>query len=272
VSRAQRKSRRHPGEVDAVDGLLPADAPVPGGAPADGPEADRVDPPLDPIELISMVSHELRGPITAVKGYSSLLQDRWDRLDDDAKLMMLRQVNHEADRVFRMVTELLDVSRLQLDRISLRRGPVDLAAMAESTVERVGMEWPTLDATLRFAADVPAVDADPDKIRQVLTNLVENACKYGAAGPVEIRGEVEGGAVRVSVRDHGPGIGQADLPHVFERFFRGDQAQPTGIGLGLWICRGLVEAHGGQMSVESTVGAGTTLSFTVPIGAGGPEV
>jgi hypothetical protein len=236
------------------------------------PEADRSRPPIDPIELISMVSHELRGPITAVKGYSSLLQDRWDRLDDDAKLMMLRQVNLEADRVFRMVTELLDVSRLQLDRISLRRGPVDLAAMAESTVERVAMEWPTLRATFRFAPDVPVVDADPDKLRQVLTNLVENACKYGEAGPVEISADVVDGAVRVSVRDQGPGIAEADLPHVFERFFRGDQAQPTGIGLGLWICRGLVEAHGGRMTVESEVGTGTTLSFTVPIGpASGPD-
>jgi signal transduction histidine kinase len=275
VTRAQRKSRRHPGEIDADDGLLRADPPGPGGAP-DGPEVDRIERPLDPIELISMVSHELRGPITAVKGYSSLLQDRWDRLDDDAKLMMLRQVGHEADRVFRMVTELLDVSRLQLDRISLRRGPVDLAAMAGSTVERVAMEWPTLDATVRFAADVPSVDADPDKIRQVLTNLVENACKYGGAGPVEIRGEVEDGTVRVSVRDQGPGIAEADLPHVFERFFRGDQAQPTGIGLGLWICRGLVEAHGGQMSVDSKEGSGTTVTFTVPIGPasgpGGPDV
>jgi len=269
VSRAQRRSQRHPGEIDAVDGPFPADAPGPSG-PAGS--AERSDPPLDPIELISMVSHELRGPITAVKSYSSLLQDRWDRLDDDAKLMMLRQVNLEADRVFRMVTELLDVSRLQLDRISLRRGPVDLAAMAESTVERVTMEWPTLRATFRFADDVPVVDADPDKLRQVLTNLVENACKYGEAGPVEIAADVVDGAVRVSVRDQGPGIAEADLPHVFERFFRGDQAQPTGIGLGLWICRGLVEAHGGRMTVESEVGAGTTLSFTVPIGPGsGPD-
>ena len=261
MTRAQRNSQRHPGDFDAVDGLLPADATAPGGS-----DVDRSSPPIDPIELISMVSHELRGPITAVKGYSSLLQDRWDRLDDDAKLMMLRQVNHEADRVFRMVTELLDVSRLQLDRIQLRRGPVDLAAMAESTVERVAMEWPTLRATFRFDADVPTVHADPDKIRQVLTNLVENACKYGEAGPVEISGDVVGGTVRVSVRDEGPGIAAADLAHVFERFFRGDQAQPTGIGLGLWICRGLVEAHGGEMTVESEVGAGTTLSFTVPIG------
>jgi hypothetical protein len=232
--------------------------------------------PLDPIELISMVSHELRGPITAVKGYSSLLQDRWDRLDDDAKLAMLRQVGYEADRVFRMVTELLDVSRLQLDLIQLRRQPVDLVEVVASTVERVGMEWPVLDASVELPAGLPLVDADPDKVRQVLTNLVENACKYGDAGRVVISGAVDGDVVRVSVLDHGPGIVEADLPHVFERFFRGDEAQPTGIGLGLWISRGLVEAHGGALSVESDPGEATTFSFTLPIDPGsvpgGPDV
>lgn len=223
-------------------------------------------PAPDPIELISAVSHELRGPITAVKGYSELLQDRWDRLDDEAKLMMLRQVSHEADRVFRMVTELLDVSRLQLGRIELRRRPVELAPVARAAVEAVALEWPKLDASVELAG-VPAVDADPDKLRQVLTNLVENACKYGDAGPLDIAGVVDGDRVRVSVSDHGAGIPAADLPHVFDRYFRGARAdaQPTGIGLGLWICRGLIEAHGGTMSIGSTVDHGTTVSFTVPL-------
>jgi signal transduction histidine kinase len=262
--------RRPPGAGTRDLSAAVASAASPDAADGVGPEPvdaqiDPTGPPIDPIELISMVSHELRGPITAVKSYSGMLQDRWDRLDDDAKLMMLRQVGHEADRVFRMVTELLDVSRLQLGRIQLRPEPVDLARMVGSTVEAVAMEWPTLVATVSFDDDVPAVEADRDKVRQVLTNLVENACKYGEAGRLDIRGVVDGGAVRLSVRDHGPGIAEADLSHVFERFFRGDQAQPTGIGLGLWISRGLVEAHGGVMEVESQVGVGTTLSFTLPI-------
>jgi signal transduction histidine kinase len=256
------------------------DAPAPSRAdPAGEPDrtgqAARSAPALDPIELISTVSHELRGPISAVRSYSSLLRDRWDRLDDDAKRMMLGQINHEADRVVRMVTELLDVSRLELGRISLRPVRVELAEVIRSTVDKVAMEWPDLDARTAAAADLPAVSADRDKVVQVLTNLVENACKYGRAGVVEIAAvpEQDGAWVRVSVRDHGPGIPVAERPHVFERFFRGDQSQPTGIGLGLWISRGLVEAHGGRLWLDADpepgAGAGATLSFTLPTGTFG---
>lgn len=223
-------------------------------------------PALDAIAIVSMVSHELRSPLTAVKGYTSLLISRWERLDDQQKLTMLRQVHHDADRVTRMVTELLDVSRIELGRIHLRRSMVDLAATAASVVEKVGMEWPELCATVSFPADVPTVYADPDKVEQILTNLVENACKYGSAQGITIEATSDPAArtVAVAVHDLGPGIPAAALPHVFDRFFRREEGRPTGIGLGLWICRGLVEAHGGEMTVESAPGAGTTFSFTLP--------
>jgi chemotaxis family two-component system sensor kinase Cph1 len=101
----------------------------------------------------------------------------------------------------------------------------------------------------------------------VLTNLVENAAKYGKPDGMQIEGEVDGAVVRVSVTDRGEGIPAADLPKVFTKFFRRDHGRPTGTGLGLWISRGLVEAHGGELTAESEVGDGSTFSFTLPVDA-----
>jgi signal transduction histidine kinase len=219
------------------------------------------------IEIISTVSHELRSPLTSVKGYTSLLLNRWDRLTDDQKLMMLGQVNHDADRVTRLVTELLDISRLETGRLALRRQMVDLAALAASVVEKVGLEHDDLACSLDVAPDVPRVYADPDKVEQVLTNLVENAAKYASPTAIRIVVEVEGIDVVVAVHDRGEGIPASDLPRVFTKFFRRDHGKPSGSGLGLWISRGLVEAHGGHLTAESTLGQGSTFRFTLPTDA-----
>jgi len=229
------------------------------------PPARRPHPAANPIEIVSTVSHELRSPLTSVKGYTSLLLNRWDRLKDDQKKMMLEQVNHDADRVTRLITELLDISRLELGRLVLRRQLVDVRVVASLVVEKVAMDQPALDATVVVADDVPKVYADPDKVEQVLTNLVENACKY--ASPTGLRIEVKRAEADlvVSVTDHGEGISAVDLPQVFRKFFRRDLSKPTGTGLGLWISRGLVEAHGGKLTASSTVGQGTTFTFTLPM-------
>ena len=217
------------------------------------------------IEIISTVSHELRSPLTSVKGYTSLLLHRWDRLRDEQKRMMLEAVHHDADRVTRLVTELLDISRLETGRLVLRRQLVDLGELAKSVVDKVSMSYPDLEAEVAFPADVPRVFADPDKIEQVLTNLVENACKYASPLDVRIQGQVHGGEVSVAVRDRGEGIAAEDLPRVFTRFFRRSDARPSGSGLGLWISRGLVESHGGRLSAESQPPDGATFRFTLPL-------
>lgn len=224
------------------------------------------------IAVISTVSHELRSPLTSVKGYTSLMLSRWDRLKDDQKRTMLEQVHHDADRVTRLVTELLDISRLETGRLVLRRQMVDLAELAGSVVEKVGMGIEGLDCSIRFAADVPRVYADPDKVEQVLTNLVENAAKYGSPKAMEVSGEADGDLVAVAVRDTGLGIPPDDLPRVFTKFFRREHGRPTGTGLGLWISRGLVEAHGGELVAESEVGQGSTFRFTLPIAAADLEI
>ena len=229
------------------------------------PPARRPHPAANPIEIVSTVSHELRSPLTSVKGYTSLLLNRWDRLKDEQKKMMLEQVNHDADRVTRLITELLDISRLELGRLVLRRQLVDVRDVAALVVEKVSMDQPALDATIVVADDVPKVYADPDKVEQVLTNLVENACKYGSPTGLRIEVQRREQSLEVSVTDQGEGISPADLPQVFRKFFRRDLSKPTGTGLGLWISRGLVEAHGGKLTATSTQGQGTTFTFTLPM-------
>jgi signal transduction histidine kinase len=120
---------------------------------------------------------------------------------------------------------------------------------------------------VHFAADVPPVYADPDKVEQVLTNLVENAAKYGSPTAMRVTGELEGDTVAVSVLDTGPGIPAEDLPRVFTKFYRRDHGRPNGTGLGLWISRGLVEAHGGELVASSELGFGSTFRFTLPTDA-----
>ncbi len=218
------------------------------------------------IAIVSTVSHELRSPLTSVKGYVSLMLNRWDRIDDAKKREMLEQVHHDADRVTRLVTELLDISRLETGRLVLQRQMVDLGQLASTVVDKVAMAYPKLDCSVAIAGGTEAY-ADPDKIEQVLTNLVENAAKYGDPVGMEITGGREGDVLRVSVTDRGEGIPAEDLPRVFTKFFRRDHGRPTGTGLGLWISRGLVEAHGGELTATSTVGEGCTFSFTLPADA-----
>jgi signal transduction histidine kinase len=218
------------------------------------------------IEIVSTVSHELRSPLTSVKGYTSLLLNRWDRLADDQKKMMLEQVHHDADRVTRLITELLDISRLETGRLVLRREMVDLPALTKAIIEKVGMEYGDLEVAVTFSSDVPAVYADPDKLEQVITNLVENACKYASPAGIKLSAELDVAADTVvfSVTDVGEGIPSDALPKVFTKFFRRNEGRPTGSGLGLWISRGLVEAHGGQLTASSNLGHGSTFRFTLP--------
>ena len=166
-------------------------------------------------------------------------------------------MHHDADRVTRLVTELLDISRLETGRLVLRRQMVDLGALASTVVDKVALSYPELECTVAVSDDLPEVYADPDKLEQVLTNLVENAAKYGDPKGMRVECSVVGGDVTVSVSDRGEGIPADDLPKVFTKFFRRDHGRPTGTGLGLWISRGLVEAHGGELTATSTPGQGS---------------
>jgi signal transduction histidine kinase len=226
---------------------------------------------LDAIAVVSAVGHELRSPLTSIRGYTSLLLNRWERIGDEDKKLMLGQINHDAERVTRLINELLDISRIETGRLHLARKPLDLAETVGVVLASVQAAHPELDATIDADEDLPAVEADVDKIEQVLTNLVENAVKYGSVEGLRVEAhKLDGSAVSVTVRDQGPGIAAADLPHVFDRWFQREHGRPTGTGLGLWISKGLVEAHGGELSVVSEEGAGAAFTFTLPIEAPAP--
>jgi PAS domain S-box-containing protein len=217
------------------------------------------------LEIVSMVGHELRSPLTSVKGFTRLLLNSWSEFTDEQKLAMLSRVNHDADRVTRLITELLDISRLESGRLMLRLQPVDLPELAGEVTTRIGLEYPDLEARLDFPDAFPKAYADPDKVERVLSNLVENACKYASPRGLSITGTANGSEVSVTVTDQGEGIPSGDLANVFTKFFRRYEGRPHGSGLGLWISRGLVEAHGGRLVVESIAGQGTAFRFTLPL-------
>jgi PAS domain S-box-containing protein len=224
-------------------------------------------------ELISTLAHELRSPLTSVKGFTSTLLHRWERFPDDQKRFMLATVNDDADRVTRLINELLDVSRIESGRLELRRRPVELAKIAGDVVERFKLDPDGHTFGISFPQAFPEVYADADKVAQVLTNLVENAVKYSDGGEVTVIGEVVDGSAEVAVRDQGVGIPADQIPLIFTKFYRrGGRGAPSGTGLGLYIARGLVEAHGGRISVSSEVGRGTEVRFRLPLTGPGTAV
>jgi signal transduction histidine kinase len=216
-------------------------------------------------DLVSTVSHEIRSPLTSVKGFVKTLLAKWDRFTDDQKRQMLATVNEDADRVTRLLGELLDVSRIDANRLQLRRQMVNVPAIAERVADRLRHHDDGHDIDVRFPDDFPQLYADPDKIDQVLTNLVENALKYGA-GTTTIKGWADQGEVTVVVGDQGQGIPAQYLQQIFTKFFRRAGERRTGTGLGLYITKGIVEAHGGRIWAISDDGQGAQMHFTLPQG------
>ncbi len=223
------------------------------------------------VDFVANVSHELRTPLTAIKGLVETLRD--GAVDDTGvRDRFLETVEGETDRLIRLVNDLLILSRADSEALNLQREPVDLAALAAATVDRLAPWASEQDITLCVDAGdgIPFALVDPDRMEQVLVNLLDNAIKFSRPGDsvTIVVTKALGAAVRVQVRDEGIGISPEALPHVGERFYRTDRARSRaegGSGLGLAIGRALVEAHGGSLSVESEEGQGTVVSVTVPV-------
>jgi PAS domain S-box-containing protein len=220
-------------------------------------------------DLVSTVAHELRSPLTSVKGFTATLLAKWPRFTDDQKRVMLETVNSDADRVTRLITELLDVSRIESGRIEVHRELVDIPEQARKVIAGRAAAGESEDRfRLKVGDDLPETWLDADKIFQILTNLIENALRHGA-GTVTIMVEsarsASGPGVAVSVRDQGQGIAPELAPRVFRQFWR--VKHRGGAGLGLFIVKGLVEAHGGTIGVHQPPGGGAEFRFTMPAGA-----
>lgn len=217
-------------------------------------------------EFISSVSHELRTPLTAIKGWSETLQ--YSGTSDEEMLQKgLEVIAGESERLNGLVEQLLDFSRIQSDRITLKKERVDLSAELENIVflmrDRAVREGVSLEYVK--TASLPTVYGDAARLRQVFVNLIDNAVKYsGSGGRIRVEAARIGQNVQIVVSDTGVGIAAEDLPRVRERFFRVNHNRP-GSGIGLAVVDEIVCAHRGVMSIESTPGVGTTVTVTLPL-------
>ncbi|MFJ6352265.1 ATP-binding protein [Streptomyces sp. NPDC092046] len=221
-------------------------------------------------ELIATVAHELRSPLTSVKGFTATLLDKWERFTDDQKRLMLETVDADAGRIKRLIAELLDISRIDSGRLEVRRQPVDIAAAVGRHIQAHTTGGQSPDRFfVRVRPDLPELWADPDKIDQILGNLLENAVRHGEGtvtievAPTTDTTDGEKGT-EVTVSDEGPGIPEESMGRVFTRFWRGSKR--GGTGLGLYIVKGVVEAHGGTITVGRSPRGGAEFRFILPVG------
>lgn len=219
-------------------------------------------------DFLSMVSHELRTPLGLIKGYVGTLLSPDLPLESATSREFLSVIDEETDALAELVGNLLDTSRIEAGTLRVEPQPNDLHPIVTAAAEILQARYPQRTVTLQFLPDLPPAWVDARRIAQVLGNLLENAAKYSPeTSPIIVLAEPRHPLVCVTVRDHGPGIPPAALPYIFDKFYRVPDApvQAGGTGLGLTIARGIVEAHGGQIWVESTPGQGAAFSFTVPV-------
>ncbi|MBA2559780.1 MAG: PAS domain-containing sensor histidine kinase [Propionibacteriales bacterium] len=216
----------------------------------------------DRSDLVATVAHELRSPLTGVKGFTSTLLAKWERFTESQKLFMLRTVDADADRLTRLIAELLDVARIDSGRLTVRKEPLDVAEAVTRQVEPLSA---TNGRAIVVHADAhPRIWVDKDKFSQIVANLVENAVRHGDGDVwVSVDRSPDGGAELI-VDDAGSGIDETIRPRMFTKFWK--HGQRGGSGLGLYIVGGLVHAHDGTVHVESSPAGGARMRVVLPAG------
>ena len=218
-------------------------------------------------DLVATVAHELRSPLTGVKGFVQALLNRWDKLSDDQRKLMLETVNADADRLARLIAELLDVARIDTGRLQLYPRETSAEVLVRRVVDSIEAGT-SREISLEVQDDLPEVFADPDKLTQVVTNLVENAIRHGQ-GQVCVRLATSDIGVRITVDDEGDGIPVELRRRVFTKFWTtGDSG---GSGLGMYIVGGLTRAHGGWVTIDDAPGGGARVMVDWPIDDQRPE-
>ena len=220
-------------------------------------------------EFLANVSHELRTPLSAIIGFSQILLDGIDGPITDEQVQDISQVNKSGQSLLALINQILDLSKIEAGKMDLTPERVDLPALVTSVLESISplAQEKGLRIDTRFGPGLPAVEADPGRLKQILINLLSNAVKFTEYGHIEIQAQPSGRMVRIAVKDTGIGISAEAQRVIFEEFVQGDGSSTRrhgGTGLGLSIVRKLVEMHGGAITVVSQPGLGSTFTFTVP--------
>ena len=219
-------------------------------------------------DFVSLVSHELRTPMAAVIGAARTLQQRWRELSPEHRESFLDLIAGETNRLADLIGDVLDTSRIEAGTFSFRFAEVDLGRLVTDAVATAQVSQDEVQLRADVRPPLPEIRGDGERLRQVLTNLIDNAIKYSPAGAeVEVRAYQEDGLVRIDVRDSGPGIAKDDQKLIFEKFGRvtGSGATRPGTGLGLFIARSIAEAHGGALDVDSAPDQGSTFTLELPV-------
>jgi signal transduction histidine kinase len=217
--------------------------------------------------FISVISHELKTPVALIKGFVGTLRRDDVSWNSDVVQDSLEVIEEEADHLTELIENLLDASRLQAGGLNLNHCDLKFETFTEKMAERFRTQSDKHTIVVDFPPEFPIVMADEDRLNQVLSNLLSNAIKYSPeGGEILISGQVRPKQVIICVRDQGPGISPGDIPHVFDRFYRGDSASRTtkGAGLGLYLTRAIIEAHGGRIWVDPRPGDGARICFSLP--------
>ncbi len=221
------------------------------------------------IQYVGSVAHDLRAPITAVKGNAQALLRTGTRLNVEKQREMLQSIVYAGNQLLNAVDNLLDASLIEAGHFALEQREVNLTSLVGDCIRMLSGSAGEHTIELNIAPDIPTVLADPENIGQVIVNLVTNAIKYSPPkSKILVKVEHNADFVSISVKDDGIGIAEEDMEHIFERYFRSGEAQIRqikGTGLGLSISNEIVRGHGGEITVQSKPGAGSTFTFTLPI-------
>ena len=222
-------------------------------------------------EFISIVSHELRTPVAGVLGFLQTTIDHWDVMTDTERSGAVLRAASNARRLQSLTRDVLDSQSVESGRMTYSMNPADLREEVEVALEAARALYPNQRFESHLEASTAPAQLDVDRIQQVLTNLIDNAVRISPPDePIELRLETSDGVARVAVRDHGPGLPAELQDRIFEKFVRGRTGAVTGTGLGLYIARQILEAHGGSISVESQPGQGATFTVELPLSVPAP--